>query len=81
LGCTAEELYGFTCPTTVGQGRYAAKDDCRAFFTCAVYTNYHPRLSKYIRTSGFFQDSAQIRLPFFALIIESQACELAVVLL
>ena len=46
LGCTAEELYGFTCPTTVGQGRYPAKDDCRAFFTCAVYTNYHPRLSK-----------------------------------
>jgi hypothetical protein len=45
VGCTAEELYGFTCPTTVGQGRYAAKDDCRAFFTCAVYTNYHPRLS------------------------------------
>jgi Chitin binding Peritrophin-A domain len=32
-GCTAEELYGFTCPTTVGQGRYPAKDDYRAFFT------------------------------------------------
>ena len=26
--------------------RYAAESDCRAFFTCAVYTNYHPRLSK-----------------------------------
>ena len=24
--------------------RYAAESDCRAFFTCGVYTNYHPRL-------------------------------------
>merc|ERR1711973_76272 len=44
-GCTAEELYGFSCPSTVGQGRYPAESDCRAFFTCGVYTNYHPRLS------------------------------------
>jgi len=44
-GCTAEELYGFQCPSTVGQGRYAAESDCRAFFTCAIYTNYHPRLA------------------------------------
>jgi len=46
-GCTAEELYQFVCPADLGfgQGRYAAQGDCRAFFTCAVYTNYHPRLS------------------------------------
>merc|ERR1719290_681142 len=43
-GCTAEELYGFSCPNTVGQARYAADTDCRAFFTCGVFTNYHPRL-------------------------------------
>ena len=47
-GCTAEELYGFTCPNSVGQSRYAAESDCRAFFTCGVYTNYHPRLGKYL---------------------------------
>merc|ERR1711931_404061 len=44
-GCTAEELYGFNCPNSVGQGRYAAESDCRAFFTCGIFTNYHPRLS------------------------------------
>merc|ERR1711931_547361 len=44
-GCTAEELYGFNCPAGVGQGRYAAESDCRAFFTCGIFTNYHPRLS------------------------------------
>ena len=43
-GCTAEELYGFSCPSKVGQARFAAESDCRAFFTCAVYTSYHPRL-------------------------------------
>eukprot|EP00092_Neocalanus_flemingeri_P025097 GFUD01027213.1.p1 GENE.GFUD01027213.1~~GFUD01027213.1.p1 ORF type:complete len:221 (+),score=39.18 GFUD01027213.1:127-789(+) len=43
-GCTAEELYGFSCPAVVGQARFGAESDCRAFFTCAVYTNYHPRL-------------------------------------
>ena len=43
-GCTAEELYGFNCPGAVGQSRHAAESDCRAFFTCAIYTNYHPRL-------------------------------------
>merc|ERR1712168_1388309 len=43
VGCTAEELYGFTCPNTVGPARYAADTDCRAFFTCGVFTNYHPR--------------------------------------
>merc|ERR1712202_95109 len=43
-GCTAEGLYGFSCPTGVSQSRHAAESDCRAFFTCAVYTNYHPRL-------------------------------------
>jgi len=44
-GCTAEELYGFSCPSTVGSGRYAAKSDCRAFFSCGSFTNFHPRLS------------------------------------
>merc|ERR1712228_1130818 len=48
-GCTAEELYGFACPSTVGQGRYAADSDCRAFFTCAIYTNYHPRLGERVQ--------------------------------
>nr|AGN29570.1 peritrophins 3-A1 precursor [Acartia pacifica] len=43
-GCTAEELYGFECPNTVGQARYPAETDCRAFFTCGIFTNYHPRL-------------------------------------
>ena len=42
-GCTAEELYGFTCPDTVGQSRFAAESDCRAFFTCA---GFHPRLGE-----------------------------------
>jgi len=44
LGCEAELLYDFTCPEGVAGGRFAAKSDCRAFFTCAIYTNYHPRL-------------------------------------
>jgi len=43
-GCTAEDLYEFDCPISVGQARYGAETDCRAFFTCASYTNYHPRL-------------------------------------
>ena len=43
-GCEAEELYEFNCPDTVSQSRHAAKSDCRAFFTCAIYTEYHPRL-------------------------------------
>merc|ERR1712183_1050440 len=29
-GCTAEELYGFSCPTGVSQSRHAAESDCRA---------------------------------------------------
>merc|ERR1712240_617338 len=44
-GCTAEELYGFACPAGVAQGRFPAESDCRAFFTCGIFTNYHPRLS------------------------------------
>merc|ERR1712226_143612 len=44
LGCTAEELYGFSCPENVSHARFAAESDCRALFTCAVFTNYHPRL-------------------------------------
>ena len=33
------------CVYLLLMARYAAESDCRAFFTCAVYTNYHPRLS------------------------------------
>merc|ERR1712083_283601 len=43
--CQDGLVYGFECPNSVGQGRYPAETDCRAFFTCAIYTNYHPRLS------------------------------------
>merc|ERR1712098_16286 len=43
-GCTAEELFGVRCPSNIGEARFGAETDCRAFFTCAVYTNYHPRL-------------------------------------
>merc|ERR1712098_347029 len=43
-GCTAEELYGFSCPAGVRHGRFAAEADCRAFFTCGVTNDYHPRL-------------------------------------
>ena len=46
LGCTAEELYGFHCPVHLGHARFKSDTDCRAFFTCAVFTNYHPRLGK-----------------------------------
>merc|ERR1712168_849786 len=44
-GCTAEELYGFHCPTGVPHGRYQAESDCRAFFSCDVTTKFHPRLN------------------------------------
>jgi len=44
-GCTAEERFGFSCPTGIlGQRLYAADQDCRAFFVCSVTTGYHPRL-------------------------------------
>merc|ERR1712042_413693 len=62
-GCTAEELYGFACPSTVGQGRYAADSDCRAFFTCAIYTNYHPRLAGCPQGSVFSPASQQCTEP------------------
>ena len=34
------------CTDTVGESRFAAESDCRAFFTCAVYTGFHPRLGE-----------------------------------
>merc|ERR1712243_262194 len=43
-GCTAEQLYGVQCPNTIGELRFGAETDCRAFFTCSVHTKYHPRL-------------------------------------
>ena len=46
-GCTAEELYDFVCPVRVGTSRHPAPSDCRAFFTCSSFTNYHPRLSRF----------------------------------
>jgi len=63
VGCTAEELYGFQCPNTVGQGRYPAESDCRAFFTCAVHTNYHPRLSGCPQGSVFNAETQQCAEP------------------
>jgi len=59
LGCTAEELYGFSCPSVVGQTRFGAESDCRAFFTCAVFTNYHPRLGG-CPVGTVFNDEKQI---------------------
>merc|ERR1712179_554079 len=41
----AEQLYGVQCPNTIGELRFGAETDCRAFFTCSVHTKYHPRLA------------------------------------
>merc|ERR1712179_453169 len=37
--------YGVQCPNTIGELRFGAETDCRAFFTCSVHTKYHPRLA------------------------------------
>ena len=38
-GCTAEELYGFSCPRSIDGGKFV------------VYTNYYPRLSMVVRST------------------------------
>merc|ERR1712168_787927 len=47
-GCTAEEIYGFTCPTgdrSLMLTRHPAEGGCRVFFDCGVHTMFNPRLS------------------------------------
>merc|ERR1719234_2448371 len=44
--CTSGVERAVTCQNHLvfGLARFAAAGDCRAFFTCTVYTNYKPRL-------------------------------------
>jgi len=63
-GCTAEKLFGFNCPSSkLTQRMYAAGDDCRAFFTCAVFTGYHPRLGGCPQGSVFNEAKQQCDAP------------------